>query len=379
MESQKNRKKEGLIWVLIIAFLIGMLIFFSWFFFLRFEESTDDAYVHGNLLRINSEIPGRVVAIYVEDTDYVEEGQLLAQLDPTNFQLALDKSEQLLGEAVRQVLAMDLKVEELKAERLVKEIELIRAEQDFQHRTPLLSRGAVSREEFEHSEYHFASAKASLQATEALLKEAILKSKCSSLRTHPLVMKAAAEVKQALLNVRRCQIIAPKSGYIAMRNIQLGELIEPSQALLALIPLTDLWVNANFKEVQLSNMRLGQKVTLRSDLYGSKKVFEGRVVGITPGTGNTFSLLPPQNATGNWIKIVQRVPVRIQLLPRELDSFPLWLGLSMKATVDIRDQQGAILKESVRLSPMQRTSLYEKQMEGADELINRIIEENGGL
>ena len=374
----QSKRNVILFWVSAVIFLIAIAIFLYWLTVLRFEEYTDDAYVHGNLIEITPQVPGIVMSINVDDTDYVQEGQVLIELDKTDYQIALEKSQNALGDTVRTVIQMYLKVDELEAELIQRDAELFKAEKDYQNRVNLVGIGGVSREEFEHVEANLVSAKAARQATDFMLQAAIAEVQDTTLRTHPLVLKAADQVKDAYVNLQRCSILAPSDGYVAMRTAQLGEYVEVAQPLLAVVPLNELWVNANYKEVQLSKVRIGQSVHLTSDLYGRGVVFHGKIVGINPGTGNTFSILPPQNATGNWIKIVQRVPVRVSLDPQQLRKHPLWLGLSMKATVDIHDVKGEMLPEAPRVSPLYHTQIYEKQEEGALKVIEAIIQQNAG-
>ncbi|MCB1110140.1 MAG: efflux RND transporter periplasmic adaptor subunit [Chlamydiia bacterium] len=365
-------------WVSAGILLIALAIFLYWLTVLRFEEYTDDAYVHGNLIEITPQVPGIVMSINVDDTDYVQEGQVLIELDKTDYQIAFEKSQNALGDTVRSVIQMYLKVDELEAELVQRDAALFKAEKDYQNRVNLVGIGGVSREEFEHVEANLVSAKAARQATDFMLQAAIAEVQNTTLRTHPLVLKAADQVKDAFVSLQRCSILAPSDGYVAMRTAQLGEYVEVSQPLLAVVPLNELWVNANYKEVQLSKVRIGQSVHLTSDLYGGGVVFHGKIVGINPGTGNTFSILPPQNATGNWIKIVQRVPVRVSLDPQQLKKYPLWLGLSMNATVDIHDAKGEMLPEAPRLIPIYHTQIYGKQEEGALKIIEAIIQQNAG-
>ncbi|NRA91040.1 MAG: efflux RND transporter periplasmic adaptor subunit, partial [Simkaniaceae bacterium] len=288
-QTANNQKRNQIIlWVSIgfIAVAIGILIYYLTV--LRYEQYTDDAYVQGNLIEITPQVPGIVSSINVDNTDLVKEGQILVNLDPTDYQIALEKSKNELGEAVRDVVQMFLKVEELEADLAEKEALLFKAEKDYENRVTLVEVGGVSKEEFEHVEADLMAIKASLLATEASLQAAIAAVQNTSIETHPIVKKAADNVKNAFVSLERCHILAPSDGYVAMRSAQLGEYVEASKPLMAVIPLDELWVDANFKEVQLSKVRIGQRVKLTSDLYGSGVKFYGKVVGINPGTGNVF-------------------------------------------------------------------------------------------
>ncbi len=377
-ESQDNpaKRKKVFLFAAMCFVLLAAVVGLYWLFVWRFEEYTNDAYVHGNQVELTPQVPGIIAAIYTDNTRYVEAGQVLVALDPTDYVLALEKSQADLAETVRRVDQMFIAVKELEAEVQGKEASLLRAQQDFDNRVELAPIGAVAQEEFEHVETALLRAEADLAAAEFALEKGYAQVSNTTLPTHPLVQQAREEVRRAWVNLRRCNIIAPVSGYIAERSAQLGEFVPTSKPLLAIIPVNDLWVDANFKETQLPKMRIGQPTRLTADLYGHRVEFHGKVVGINPGTGNVFSALPPQNATGNWIKIVQRVPVRISLAPKELEKHPLWLGLSMNVSVDISDQRGAMLATTVETKPLYATSLYEEQVRGADRVIDKIIEEN---
>ncbi|MCB1107047.1 MAG: efflux RND transporter periplasmic adaptor subunit [Chlamydiia bacterium] len=378
-ESVSNKKRNKiLLWVSAGFIFIALVVFLYWLIVLRFEEYTNDAYVNGNMIELTPQVPGIVTAINVDNTDFVREGQVLIELDTTDYEIAFEKRKSELGAAVRSVVQMFLKVDELEGELEQRDAELYRAEKDYQNRVNLVGLGGVSREEFEHVETRFVSAKGARKATLSALQGAWAEVYNTSIDTHPLVLQAADGVKDAYVNLRRCHILAPSSGYVAMRSAQLGEYVELSEPLLALIPLNELWVDANYKEVQLSKMRIGQTVLMTSDIYGERKKFHGKVVGINPGTGSVFSALPPQNATGNWIKIVQRVPVRVSLDPKELKEHPLWLGLSMNVTVDIHDTSGPMLASPSREKSLYQTKIYQEQEEGVEDIIRRIILENGG-
>ena len=372
-----SRKK--IMWLTSAALLfIALLVFCYWLLVLRFEEYTDDAYVHGNMVELTPQVSGIVASINVDNTDYVEEGQVLIELDKTDYIISLEKSKNQLGETVRNVTAMFLKVAELYAELEVRESERNFAQQEYENRTPLVPIGAVSKEEFEQVEATLNSATSRVREATHALQAAFAQVQGVTIETHPLVLEAAARVKDDFVSLRRCDILSPVNGFVAQRSAQLGEWVNLAKPLLAIIPLNELWIDANFKEVQLADFRIGQEATIRSDIYGREVTYKGTVVGINPGTGNTFSALPPQNATGNWIKIVQRVPVRISLNPKQLQKFPLWLGLSMNVTVDIRDTSGEMLAEPRAAYPIYQTGIYRAQEEGADELVRLIIEENRG-
>ncbi len=347
-----------------------------WFFILRFEEYTDDAYVHGNIMEINPQITGVISSINVEETDYVEKGQIIIKVDDTQYSLALEKQKEILAHTIRSTAALFEEVKELEANIHKLEANLIKTEQDYNHRDALVDVGGVSIEEYEHSKAYLMEAKASLEMAfhEYYAKYALIQN--TEVRTNPKVLAAIDALKSAYMNVIRCNVRAPVCGYIAKRRAQVGEVAEPNIALLALIPLHEIWVEANFKEVQLKSMRIGQEVMLSSDIYKGLVEYRGKVIGIGAGTGSAFSVLPPQNATGNWIKIVQRVPVRISIEKEQIESFPLRIGLSMEATVNIKDVSGKMLATPQKLKPLYYTDIYQEQLDGVDTLIEEIFTQN---
>lgn len=376
--TNNNKRKKLMIFTAICFVLIGVLVFLYWLEILRFEQYTDDAYVNGNMIELKPQVPGIVTSINADNTDLVEENQVIIELDKTDYKLALQKSVHNLGETVRNVVTLFIQVEEREADVEIMKAELVKAELDYQNRVNLVSIGGVSREEFEHVEAALISARASYRESQLALQSAYAQVQNTTVETHPLVLSASDQVKDDYVNLARCDIVAPATGYVAMRSAQLGESVSPNEPLLAIIPLDELWVDANYKEDQLAKVRIGQSVRLTSDIYGRGVVFQGKIIGINPGTGSVFSVLPPQNATGNWIKIVQRVPVRVSLDPQQLKKHPLWLGLSMNAMVDIHDTKGEVLSAARRAAPIYQTHVYSKQVEGAEALIKQVIKENIG-
>ncbi len=355
---------------------IAGVIFIYWLLVGRFSEYTDDAYVHGNMVQITPQVSAVVTAINFDDTDFVKKDQVIVELDKTDYLFSLKAAEATLGERVRQVTQLFIRQNQLAATVEAKKAGLARAEFDYQNRKELVGIGGVSKEDFEHAETTLLESNADLRATELALEELRAEIVGTTVATHPLVEEAVASLKEAWVNLKRCEVVAPVDGYVAKRSVQLGERVESSEPLLMVIPLDELWVDANFKEVKVGRIRIGQSAEIESDIYGSSVKFHGKVVGINPGTGSVFSALPPQNATGNWIKILQRVPVRISLDPDELKAHPLWLGLSMNVTVDVRHTEGRMLAQATPERSIYSTDVYRKQQEGIDFLVRRIIEEN---
>lgn len=323
------------------AFLAAGLAYgLYWLFFSRFHEETDNAYVQGHVVQITPQISGTVQRIYVDDTDLVQAGQKLLALDPADAEVAVAQAEAQLAQTVREVRTLYASQAQSGATLAQRQAELARARDDLAHRRALAGTGAVSGEELRHAEAAVAAAEAAVAAAREQLASGRALTDGTSVREHPNVQRAAARLRESLLALQRSTLLAPVAGQVAKRNVQLGQRVNPGAPLMAVIPLDRLWVDANFKEAQLRDMRIGQPVTLVSDLYGGDVRYAGKVVGLAAGTGGAFALLPAQNATGNWIKVVQRVPVRIALDPRQLAEHPLRVGLSMQVDVDLRDRQG---------------------------------------
>ena len=373
-----HSKRKPVMWTLVaILLVIAIAVLIWWWFWLRFEESTDDAYVNGNMVVLTPQVPGIVTSISVDDTNYVSKGRIIVELDRTDAEIALGESVSNLAETVREVVSLFEKVDELQAEKEMRKAELIKKGQDFAHRQALVEEGGVSKEDYEHSEADFISAFASVIMVDHQLRAAIAQVENCTVETHPLVEKAKESVRQMWVNLQRCTISAPVDGMVAQKKVQVGEWVNPGDFLLEIIPFGQMWVDANFKETQLRHMRIGQDVELRADLYGRGTIFHGKIVGIPGGTGSVFSVLPPQNATGNWIKIVQRLPVRIALDPKEMQESPLRLGLSMDVTVDTHNIEGLVIAAQKPMEPLlYETDVFEEQESGAEPLIAETIEAN---
>jgi len=324
-----------LLTILALIFLVTAAIWgVRWFLHSRGHESTDDAYVAGNLVRATPRVAGSVVAVLADDTDFVKQGQVVVKLDDTDARLALAKAEADLGEIVRRISQTFEAHVQQAANLAVKQRTLEQAEADLVRRERAVAVDAISREEAEHARAARDKARSELDLARAQLAASKAEVGGTTVATHPAVKQAEARLREAWLALSRCEIRAPADGQVAKRSVQIGQQVAPGMALMAIVPMTQLWVEANFKEDQLKGMHIGQPVQLVSDLYGSGTTFHGTVAGLSPGTGSVFSLLPAQNASGNWIKIVQRLPVRIALDTKELAEHPLRVGLSMKVEVD---------------------------------------------
>jgi membrane fusion protein, multidrug efflux system len=366
-------------WLAIVAgafVLIGIVYATYWALVLRFEQSTDDAYVSGNVVQITPQIAGTVVRIAAEDTQFVKAGSTLVELDPADAKIALEQADAKLAKTVRDVRGLFATTAQLKANVDLRSAELARASEDLNRRERLARSGAVSGEELQHARDALAGARAALTAAQQELAANQARVDRTTVENHPDVLAAAAQVHDAYLDVRRTALPAPVSGYVAKRAVQLGQRVAPGAPLMAIVPLDQVWVDANFKEPQLATMRIGQPVTLTADLYGGKVRYHGTVAGFGAGTGSAFALLPAQNATGNWIKIVQRVPVRIALDAHELTGHPLQIGLSMQVEVDTHERGGERLPQVGQATTALSTDVYDSVDAAAANRVRAIIAAN---
>ncbi|MCC6610907.1 MAG: efflux RND transporter periplasmic adaptor subunit [Burkholderiales bacterium] len=370
------KRRILLLGVLAVFLLGGAAVAFWYFLYGQYHETTDDAYVGGNLVQITPQVAGTVIAIHADDTDYVQAGELLVALDQADAQLVLEQAEAQLAMTVRNVRTLRAASTGGKANVALRRAELAKAEQDLARRRAVGASGAVSGEELQHAVDAASAARAALEAAEQQLAAQRAMVDRTDVHDHPDVKNAAARVREAYLAYSRTRIPAPVSGFVVRRSVQLGQRVAPGSVLMTVVPLADVWVDANFKENQLANLRPGQPVTLTADAYGSGVVFHGKVAGFSAGTGASFALLPAQNASGNWIKIVQRVPVRIALERQELDAHPLQIGLSMRVDVDTHDRSSARLERVARQAPAYETRAFASPAAEADRRIEQIIAAN---
>ena len=380
-------RRRGLT-LIAIALGVGGLAWGGWHWLQgRHQQNTDNAYVAGNVVQITPQVGGTVVAIQADDTDFVKAGQVLVKLDAADASVALDQAEAQLAQTVREVRTLFANNSTLQAQVQLREAdlsrsqtELARAQDDSQRRAPLVASGAVGKEEFQHAQAQANTAKSAVMAAQSAVNAAKEQLSASQTQTegtsvaqHPSVQRAAAKVREADLALQRVELRAPTDGHIAKRGVQLGQRVQAGAPLMTLVALNQLWVDANFKESQLQTLRIGQAAEMEADVYGTKVVYHGNVVGLGAGTGAAFALLPAQNATGNWIKVVQRVPVRITIDAKDLAEHPLRVGLSMDVSVDTQDQSGKTLADAPRTSPAAVTTVFESQQRAADQRVERII------
>jgi membrane fusion protein, multidrug efflux system len=387
-----SKRRRVLLTVVVGAFAVGIVVWAGWYGLVgRWYEDTDNAYVQGNVVEISPQVQGTVVSIDADDGDLVHTGAALVRLDPSDSQVALSAAQADLASTVRKVRGLYSNerglastIDGAQAELDARRVALDKARADYERRRGLGRSGAISDEELAHAhdtlvsaQSAFAGAQSSLstltqqyQTSKALVDDTVIAS-------HPDVEAAAARLRSAYLDNLRATLVSPVTGYVAKRTVQLSQRVAQGTPLMAVVPLREVWVDANFTEKQLEHMRIGQPVELRADLYGGSVTYKGRVQSLGIGTGSAFSLLPAQNATGNWIKIVQRLPVRIEFTdPAQLDKHPLRVGLSMRASVNLHDQDGPMLARQSPQGPIFSTDVYRQQLQSADELIARVIQQN---
>jgi membrane fusion protein, multidrug efflux system len=375
--KQSNGKRRRLMTLIVLVIIIAAVAYGLYYFLIaRFHESTDDAYVNGNVVQITPQVVGTVISVNADDTQTVKVGDPLVVLDPADSKVALDTAEANLAQTVRQVRTFFVNNNQYEAQIALRKSDLSRAQDDLKRRMQVAQTGAVSQEEISHARDAVRSAQAALDAADQELASNRSLTANTTIADHPNVLAAAAKVRDSYINYARNTLPAPVTGYVAKRSVQVGQRVSPGNPLMAIVPLNGVWVDANFKEVQLKHMRIGQPVELTADLYGSGVVFHGKVIGFSAGTGSAFSLLPAQNATGNWIKVVQRLPVRIELDPKELEQHPLRIGLSMNVDVTIKDEQGGQLGQA--RNTVYQTNVFDNYGAQADQEIARIIQQNAG-
>lgn len=370
-----KRKRNFIIFIIILVLIAAGCL--AWYLlYARFYETTDDAYVNGNQVALTPQIGGTVTQVTADEGDFVEKGQPLVLLDSSDTEIALQQAEANLANTVRQVRGLYSTADNYRAQVAAKQVALQTAQNDYARRQKIFSTGAIAVEDLSHYRDAVTSAQSDLAAAQQALRTNLAMVDDTVIDSHPEIKTAVATLRQRYLDNSRTTIVAPVSGYVAKRAVQLGMRVSSGTTLLAIVPLNEVWVDANFKESQMNAMRLGQKVTLNADLYGDKIEYHGTIESLGIGTGSAFSLLPAQNASGNWIKIVQRLPVRITLDPHDMQKHPLRIGLSMNAQVDIRNVDGHLLPQKTVSAPRFTTDVYQDSLEAADKLVAKILHDN---
>ena len=374
--NKSQQRKKGLSIFILLLLLISIGSAAYWYFFIKGFEETEDAYVSGNQVMVSAQVAGNISKINVDNMDPVQAGDVLLELDDTNAKLSFEQAKSNLANAVRQISQLNYTVKQLKSAVRANEITLAQAQGNLNRRVQLVKDGAIDKESFQHAKEAVELAKANLTTSQNQLEanQALLLD--GPLSEQPQIQSAVSNLKQAWLNLERTKIRSPIKGYVARRNAQVGQAVSVGGALMAVVTTDQMWLDANFKETQLTHMRIGQPVEIHFDLYGKDKTFDGKVVGIEMGTGSAFSLLPAQNATGNWIKVVQRVPVRIQLDPQQLAENPLRIGLSATVKVNVTDSQGETLRDQAPATPLYSTNVLQYDESAVNNLIESIIRDN---
>ncbi len=376
--NKKNKRKGALLLLAVLFVVIGVAWLVYWFLVLRHYQETDDAYVAGNQVQVMAQVSGSVNKVAFDDTDYVKKGDVLVTLDKTDAEQAFEKAQTALATSVRQTHQLIINGKQYQATIELQKTALVQAQADLKRREPLGAANLIGREDLQHARDAVATAQAQLDvavqqynANQAMILN-------TSLENQPAVKQSAAELRDAWLALQRTDVVSPINGYVSRRSVQVGSQISTSTPLLAIVPADNLWVDANFKETQLAKVRIGQPATVISDIYGDDVVYHGKVVGLDMGTGSAFSLLPAQNATGNWIKLVQRLPVRIELDPQEVAKHPLRIGLSTLVSVDTDNLEGGVLATSVRSTPAYESNALALDLAPVNQLIADIIHANAG-
>jgi len=375
----KSSSRSYALWLFtLLLFIAGVTWFAYWVLYLRFHESTDDAYANGNYINVNSVISGAVIAFYADDTNLVKEGQLLVDLDPTNYQSLYDKELAKLAQTTLEVRELYSNVQTELASVKNQQAILERSKFDYNNRLKLRKSNpeAVSQEDFIHSQQDYLETQFKVEQAESKWGAAQAAAGNTPPENHPRIQHQKAVIQTAFYNLSHCSIYASQTGYIAQRSVDVGQWINPNTNLMAIIPTHYVWVDANFKETQLGKMRIGQPAIVWFDLYGSDVIYQGKVIGIASGTGSVFSLIPPQNATGNWIKIVQRLPVRIGLDPETIAKYPLRLGISAEVDVDITEQNLPLLAMTPSDHSVAKTTVYNIHLDKVNAIMDQIVREN---
>jgi len=375
-EPTNGKRRRILLLIALIFIVLGALWAVYWVLIVSKRERTDDSYINGNKVVISAQVSGTVIAVLADDTQRVNAGQVLVRLEPVDADTNLSRASSALAQVVRQVRQQKATAEQYDSVIETRKLELARATEDLAKREPLLADRAIAPEEVRHARESVALAQAALTQAERQSKSSHALVDGTDVPDNPSVLQAKAAFRDAWIAAQRNAVVAPVTGYVAERSVQLGQHIQAGQALMTVIPLNALWVDANFKEVQLRHIRIGQPAEVRSDLYGGTFIFHGHVQGMSAGTGAAFSLLPPQNASGNWIKVVQRVPVRIQIDDSDLAKSPLRVGLSATVTVDTTSRQGPVLAMDSSDTPVGNTQVYTQDLRQADAEADAVVRRN---
>jgi membrane fusion protein (multidrug efflux system) len=376
VDSKKSRS-HMLLWMTLTLSILGTAWLLYWFLYLQFHQFTNDAYAKGNIVNINSAVPSSVVAFYADDTDFVTEGMLLVELDSTKYRVQYEKELAALASTVLDVSQIYDRVQVSQANTQSRQALLNATKSEYENRLSLLESKTISNDDLAHAKDDYDLAQSNLTQALRELRIAIDAAGTTSPENHPHIIEQKAKVRTAYYLLKHCSIYAPASGNIAQRTVEVGQWVRPGDNLMAIIPTDYVWVDANFKETQLTHMRIGQPTKVWFDIYGSKVIYEGKVLGIASGAGSVFSIIPPQNATGNWIKIVQRLPVRISLDAKTLKRYPTRLGISAEVDVDITNQDLPLVTNNpTPAQPIAKTQVFNLDFQEVDKIMLEIVQVN---
>jgi membrane fusion protein (multidrug efflux system) len=355
---------------------IGLAVLVYYLAVGRYHVQTKDAYVNGDLVPLAPQVSGTVTEITIDETQPVRRGQLLVRLDPHDTDVALAQARANLAQTVREVVQLFAQEKSDVAAVAAQEAAVMLANQNLNRSKGLIGAHGVSQQDLERDQEAHRGADAGLRQARAALTAARAAVSGTRPETHPRVLLAEANFRSAWLASDRTRILSPISGFVVRRLVQVGQQVNPSTQMMNIVPLETVWIDANFKETELAKVRIGQPVSITTDIYGSSVAYHGTVLGLVAGTGAALAVLPPQNATGNWIKIVQRLPVRVGLRASELQAHPLFLGLSATVTVDVHDTSGHSLAPVAVFPALRQTDIYAAQDAGVESEIRRILDEN---
>lgn len=376
-DKQQSKKRQIVVYACTAFFTLGLIIGVCWWIIdIHHYRRTNDCYVHGNQIPITPLIDGFLTSVRTDDTYLVEKNQILFTQDETNSIIALNEAKKNLANAVRNVCQIYHEAFANESDILVKKAEYLRAREFYNHRLEVVEQGAVAFEDFQYYQTQMEATENAYEQAKSAFFEKVALIQGVSIRENPTVIRAAEQVIQAWVNLYRCKTYAPVRGLVAQRVAQVGTWVKAGDPLLSIIPLDQIWVNANFKETQMKRMKIGQPVKVWADMYGPNVVYHGVIVGLPGGAGNAFTILPPQNLSGNWIKIVQRLPVRVVIDPQDLVKYPLRLGMTCHARVNIRNQSDSYFQTPEEVAPSYYTDIYKQETYGSWDLVDSIFQAN---
>jgi membrane fusion protein (multidrug efflux system) len=372
-----RRRKRRLAAVTLALLLSVAAYLVYWWVANREWVATDDAFVTGHLITLKAQTEGTIVEILAENTQQVRQGQVLVRLDGVRAQLDFEQAQAELGETVRRLEKLTAGIETLRQRIAARQAALAQVRHDLKRYLAAYRDGAASEQQVQNAKDKIEELEATIKEAEAEKTGIEAEVGGVDIGKHPSVEKAKSRLRQAYLEYKRRHIVAPASGYVAKRRAQVGDQVKPGTPLLTIVPLDDLWIEANFLENQIAGIRPGQSAEIRVDAYGDRLVYHGRVQGINPGTGSPFALLPTDNATGNFIHIAERVPVRIGLDPEELRKNPLQPGLSTLTRIKISEKGDALLASHTGTQgEAYRTAVFDHELDDVETLITEIVSAN---